>query len=240
MSEFFDIYNLMILALAVAIFLRLRSVLGRRTGNERQPYDPYAAKSGTEAKAKADGGRDNVVSLPRQASTERGGSAKVDVEERLDGVAKKGTPLYDNLAQIIEADPSFVPKEFLQGAQMAYEMIVTAFANGDRDTLSPLLSAEVLEGFDSAISAREEAGQTMSTTLIGIDKIAMTDAALKGDSVRVTTRIDSQMITATYDGNGELIEGDPNKVVDVVDVWTFERMISAKDPNWELVATESV
>ncbi|MBJ3777808.1 Tim44/TimA family putative adaptor protein [Acuticoccus mangrovi] len=238
MSEIFDIYNLMILALAVAIFLRLRSVLGRRTGNERPPYDPYAAKSGQEA-ARETGG-DNVVSLPRQPSAERaGGGAPADAEERLSPVAKKGTPLYDALHGIMSVDPSFDPKNFMSGASMAYEMIVTAFANGDRDTLRPLLSSEVMEGFDAAISSREAAGQTMSTTLIGIEKLALTDASLKGDVARVTARIDSQMITATYDKGGALVDGDPNKVVDVVDVWTFERRVTAKDPNWVLVATES-
>lgn len=238
MSEFFDIYNLIFLAAAVAIFLRLRSVLGRRTGNERQPYDPYAAQPGP---AKRPDGRDNVVSLPRQPASERSGGSTppVDVEERLEGTAKRGTPLWDNLRKVVEADPSFEPKQFLSGASMAYEMIVTAFASGDRQTLRPLLSPDVFEGFDAAVTEREAKGQTMSTTLIGIEKIALADAALKSDMARVTVRIDSQMITATYDKAGALVDGDPNKVVDVVDVWTFERAITAQDPNWALVATES-
>jgi predicted lipid-binding transport protein (Tim44 family) len=237
MSEFFDIYNLIFLAAAVAIFLRLRSVLGKRTGNERQPYDPYTAQPGP---AKRADGRDNVVSLPRQPTAERaGGSAPVDLDERLEGVAKRGTPLWENLRKVVESDPAFEPKSFVSGASMAYEMIVTAFAGGDRQTLRPLLSPDVFEGFEAAITEREAKGQTMATTLIGIEKIAITDAALKGDIARVTVRIDSQMITATYDKGGALVDGDPNKVVDVVDVWTFERAVTARDPNWALVATES-
>ncbi len=235
MSDFFGIENLIILAIAVAIFLRLRSVLGRRTGNERQPYDPYAAKP-AEAKDRA---ADNVVTLPRQPSSRETANDSIDLDARFKGTAKKGTPLYDSLAAIVAADPSFDPKSFKEGASMAYEMVVTAFANGERDTLRPLLSPEVYEGFDAAIAAREAAVQTMSTTLIGIEKIEITDASLKGSMARVTTRIDSQMITANYDKAGELISGDPNKVVDVVDVWTFERDTKAKDPNWALVATES-
>ncbi|MEM8663841.1 MAG: Tim44/TimA family putative adaptor protein [Pseudomonadota bacterium] len=238
MGDLFGIENLIILGIAVAIFLRLRSVLGRRTGNERQPYDPYTAKPSAEAPREAT--PDNVVSLPRQSTGTRGASGDaVDIDERLKGVAKKGTPLFDDLSEIIEADASFEPKRFVEGASMAYEMIVTSFANGERDTLRPLLSAEVFEGFDAAIAAREEAGQTMSTTLIGIERIAITDAALRDGAARVTTRIESQMITATFDKSGELSSGDPNKVSDVVDVWTFERNISASDPNWTLVATES-
>lgn len=235
MSDFFDIYNLMILALAVAIFLRLRSVLGRRTGNERPPYDPYTARS-----RPAERSPDNVVALPRQPTAERpSGSVPADAEERVAAVAKKGTPVHDTLAKIAAADASFEGKRFVAGAQMAYEMIVTAFAAGDRAALRPLLSPEVLDGFDAAISSREAAGQTMSTTLIGIDKTIVTDASLRGDTARVTTRIDSQMITATYNKDGELVDGDPNKVTDVVDVWTFERRTTAPDPNWMLVATES-
>ena len=235
MSEFFDIYNLMILALAVAIFLRLRSVLGRRTGNERPPYDPYTARSGNEAR-----GNDNVVSLPRQPSQAKSGDPEPGlVEERLKPVATKDTPLYNSLRDIVVADPSFEPQRFLGGAQMAYEMIITAFAQGDRETLRPLLSEEVMEGFSAAIADREAKGQSMSTTLIGIDKMAFTDASLKGKIARVTTRIDSQMISATYDKDGNLIDGDPNKVAHVVDVWTFERPVDANNPNWTLVATES-
>jgi len=238
MSDFFGIENLIILAIAVAIFLRLRSVLGRRTGNERPPYDPYAAKSsGGEAQS----ARDNVVTLPRQSPATRAPAAEeVDIDARVGDAARKGTQLYDGLKAVIEADPTFDPKRFTEGASMAYEMIVTAFANADRGTLTPLLSAEVMEGFESAISQREAEGQTMSTTLIGIEKIAITDATQKDTVARITTRIDSQMITATYDKAGELISGDPNKVTDIVDVWTFERDTTSKDPNWTLVATESV
>ncbi|GAB5374016.1 MAG: Tim44/TimA family putative adaptor protein [Acuticoccus sp.] len=236
MSDFFGIENLIILAIAVAIFLRLRSVLGRRTGNERPPYDPYAAKTGGEGQT----ARDNVVTLPRQSGQARAPEAEdVDIDARLKGVAREGTQLYDGLKAVIEADPSFDPRRFTDGASMAYEMIVSAFANGDRETLQPLLSGEVLEGFEAAIGAREAEEQTMSTTLIGIEKIAVTDAAQKDEMSRVTVRIDSQMITATYDKSGELITGDPNKVADVVDVWTFERDVTSKDPNWMLVATES-
>ncbi|ORE93683.1 Import inner membrane translocase subunit Tim44 [Stappia sp. 22II-S9-Z10] len=235
MSEFFDIYNLMILALAVAIFLRLRSVLGRRTGNERPPMDRYTARSGGESR-----GNDNVVALPRQPSGQDTASPEPSVvEERLKTIATKDTPVYNALRDIIVADPSFEPKPFLNGAQMAYEMIVTAFAAGERDNLRPLLSEEVMEGFSAAIADREAKGQTMSTTLIGIDKMAITDASLKGKIARVTARIDSQMITATYDRDGTLIDGDPNKVTDVVDVWTFERQVDSTNPNWTLVATES-
>lgn len=237
MSDFFDIYNLLILALAVAIFLRLRSVLGRRTGNERPPFDPYSARERSEPAAEA--GRDNVVSLPRSGMGGEGGGRPVDIEERLEKVADEGSPLYDKLKAVIEADPSFEPRRFLEGARAAYEMIVTAFAGGDRRSLRPLLSDEVYEGFASAIEAREQRGEQISSTLIGIDKAKIVDAVMKGSSSQITVRFQSQMISATYDRSGTLTEGDPKRVLEVIDVWTFARDVQSPDPNWKLVATEA-
>lgn len=237
MGDFFDIYNLLILALAVAIFLRLRSVLGRRTGNERPPFDPYSARERSEPAAET--GRDNVVALPRTGMGEPGGASTVDMEERIGNVADEGTPLFDKLKSVIEADPSFDPKQFLEGAKMAYEMIVTAFAAGDRRTLRPLLSEEVYQGFDGAIQQREQRGEQVSSTLIGIDKAKIVDAAVKGTQAQITVRFQSQMISATYGKDGALIEGDPKRVLEVIDVWTFARDVRASDPNWKLVATEA-
>lgn len=237
MSDFFDIYNLLILALAVAIFLRLRSVLGRRTGNERPPFDPYSARERSEPAAET--GRDNVVSLPRAGTGEGGGSRPVDYEERLGTVADEGTPLYEKLKSIVEADPSFEPKGFLDGARAAYEMIVTAFAGGDKRSLRPLLSDEVYEGFAGAIDGREQRGEQMSSTLIGVDKAKIVDGTMKGSNAQVTVRFQSQMISATYDKSGTLVDGDPKRVLEVIDVWTFARDVSSPDPNWKLVATEA-
>jgi predicted lipid-binding transport protein (Tim44 family) len=179
------------------------------------------------------------VALPRSAKGEVDQAVAENVEERLAKAAEEGTPLYDQLKQLMEADPSFDPKDFLEGANMAYEMIVTAFANGDRKTLRPLLADEVFEGFDAAIESRDERGEKVSSTLIGSDKAKIVDAAVKGPNEQVTVRFQSQLITATYDAGGTLIEGDPNKVMEVVDMWTFARDIHSDDPNWKLVATES-
>ncbi|MDQ0313721.1 Tim44/TimA family putative adaptor protein [Amorphus orientalis] len=236
MSEFFDIYNVIFLALAVAIFLRLRSVLGRRTGNERRPFDPYSARERSEPAGES--GHDNVVTLPRP-STEPSGTAAASPAERIQTAAKPGTPLYDGLSAIAEADASFEPKSFLEGARAAYEMIVTAFADGDRKALTPLLSKDVLDGFVGAIDEREKRQERVSSTLIGIEKAEISDAALKDSTAQVTVRFESQMISATYDAEGAVIDGDPNKVVEVTDIWTFARDVRDPDPNWKLVATES-
>ncbi|HEV7433310.1 MAG TPA: Tim44/TimA family putative adaptor protein [Pseudorhizobium sp.] len=225
-----DFITLFFLVAAVLIFLQLRSVLGRRTGNEKQPFDPYSAREAAKAPVSDDG---KVVTLPRREMTD---------EERfseIDGVAKPGSQLNEALRQLLKLDPTFKPKEFLNGARMAYEMIVMAFADGDRKTLKNLLSKEVYEGFDAAISEREARGEVVKSTFVGIDKADITQANVNGTEEQVTVRIVSQLISATFDKDGLLVEGDQENVADVTDIWTFARDARSKDPNWKLIATES-
>jgi predicted lipid-binding transport protein (Tim44 family) len=119
------------------------------------------------------------------------------------------------------------------------EMIVLAYAEGDRKTLKGLLSREVFDGFESAIADRESRGETMKSTFVGIEKAEITHASAKDNEEQVTVRILSQLITATYDKSGALIDGDAESVADVNDVWTFARDVRSRDPNWKLIATEA-
>lgn len=225
-----DFITLFFLVAAVLIFIQLRSVLGRRTGNEKPPFDPYSARD--EAKAPAEDGK--VVTLPR-----RNGQESEDRFTEVDAYTPAGSGLNDQLRAVVRLDPSFEPKEFLGGARMAYEMIVAAFAEGDRKMLKGLLSAEVYEGFDAAISEREKAGESMKSTFVGIDKADIIQAAVKGSEVQITVRILSQLISATFDRDGKVVDGDPENVAEVNDVWTFARDSRSRDPNWKLIATES-
>ncbi len=154
-------------------------------------------------------------------------------------MAPAGSALNAALRDIARIDPSFNPKEFLNGARMAYEMIVMAFADGDRKTLKGLLSREVYEGFDAAITEREKNGETVKSTFVGIDKCDFTHAEMQGSEAQVTLRIASQLISATYDRAGALVDGDAENVAEVNDVWTFARDTRSRDPNWKLIATES-
>jgi predicted lipid-binding transport protein (Tim44 family) len=122
---------------------------------------------------------------------------------------------------------------------MAYEMIVMAFADGDRKALKGLLSREVYEGFDTAISEREAKGEKVKASFVGIDKADIKHAEMKGSEALVTIRIVSQMISATYDKSDKIVDGDAEQVSEVSDVWTFSRDTRSRDPNWKLVATES-
>ncbi|QCI96651.1 Tim44/TimA family putative adaptor protein [Agrobacterium larrymoorei] len=225
-----DFITLFFLVAAVLIFLQLRSVLGRRTGNEKPPIDPYTARE--VSKAPADDNK--VVTLPK-----RGEGEEENRFAAVDAIAPAGTALNDSLRELVKSDASFQPKEFLNGARMAYEMIVMAFADGDRKTLKNLLSKEVYEGFDAAISERESRGEVVKSTFVGIEKIDITQAAIRGSEEQITLRIISQLISATYDKDGKLVNGDAENVSEVDDIWTFSRDIRSRDPNWKLIATES-
>ena len=233
----FDIYTIIFLALAVFIFLRLRSVLGQRTGRERPPYDPYSSAPGTIRPA-APG--DKVVALPGRAPDAAQKTAEpAEPVDRWKGIAEPGSAIAAGLDAIAQGDPTFDAKHFVAGARQAYEMIVTAYAEGDRRSLRNLLSKEVYDGFDNAIRERETKGETSETRFVSIDRSDLTGAEVRGPTAQVTVRFVSQLVSVSRDRSGNVIDGNPDKVTDVTDVWTFARDVSSRDPNWKLVATEA-
>jgi len=241
MSEAFDIYTLLFLVLAVVIFIRLRNVLGRRTGNERPPFDPYTTPDAKRAGSEAN---EPVVALPRGRSSRRPvAEASVppveDLEARLGRHAAKDSPLGQSLTGLMRADPGFDPNHFIDGAKVAYEMIVMGFAQGDDATLKQLLGSDVYDGFQRAIRERESRGEKVESSLVGIDKTDIIEAEVKNRTAYVTVKFVSELISVTRAADGEVVEGDPKKVREVTDIWTFARDITSKNPNWKLVATES-
>jgi predicted lipid-binding transport protein (Tim44 family) len=211
--EFFDLGTIIFLVAAVVIFIQLRNVLGRRTGNERPPFDPYTA------------GRKRGEAEP--------------AAQAIDKFTPAGTDLNKGLRAIRDADQTFEPKTFVDGAKMAYEMIVMAYADGDRKTLKNLLSRDVYDGFVQAIAEREQKNEKIQSSFVGIDKAEIVGAEMKGSEAHVTLRIVSELISATRNNAGEVIDGDPETVAEVKDVWTFARDTKSRDPNWKLVATEA-
>lgn len=232
----FDIYTIIFLALAVFIFLRLRSVLGQRTGRERPPYDPYSSAPGTIRPAPGD----KVVALPGRApDTAQKSAEPVEPVDRWKGIAEPGSALAAGLDAIAREDKTFDAKQFLNGARAAYDMIVTAYAAGDRRQLKNLLGKEVYDGFETAIKEREQRGETVETRFVAIDGATLTAAEQRGKTAQVTVRFQSQLVSVTRAKDGAVIDGNPDKVTDVTDVWTFARDVSSRDPNWKLVATEA-
>ena len=235
-----DIYTIIFLVIAVLIFLRLRSVLGRRTGSERPPFDPFSRRTPTQGGAAGD----KVIDIPRRQAPAAADAPRRPAEgaagERIKVIAPPGSSLHDGLTSVAIIDPSFDPDGFIAGGKSAYEMIVTAFAEGDRKMLRQLLSREVFDGFVNALAQREARGETIEFKFVGIDRAEITAAGVKGTTEQVTVRFLSKLISATHDKTGKVVDGDPVHVGDVTDIWTFAREATSRDPNWKLVATESV
>jgi predicted lipid-binding transport protein (Tim44 family) len=231
-----DIYTIIFLALAVFIFLRLRSVLGQRTGNERPPFDRTARNALQGAQDK------NIIAMPGKVIDQAPVAPTAEVApaaDRWKDLAEPDSALAHGLDAIVERDSSFDPRHFLSGARGAYEMIVLAFANGDRRALRDLLSSEVFESFDTAIKEREKAEQKTETRFVSIDKAELVGAELRDRTAQLTVRFVSQMISVTRDKSGTIVDGNPDKVADITDIWTFARDTTSRDPNWKLVGTGS-
>lgn len=227
----FDFVTFFFFIAAVIIFIQLRAVLGRRNGNERPPRLDQAARRESAAEASDS----KVVTLPRRGRE----TGEGDAFAAIDTYAKPDTELNKGLRAVKQVDASFEPREFIKGAGIAYEMIVSAFAEGDRKTLKNLLSREVYDGFVAAISERESRGETVRSNFVGIEKADIIQAEMKGSEANLTVRIVSKLISATIDSSGKVIDGDVEDVSEVNDVWTFSRDIRSRDPNWRLIATEA-
>lgn len=238
-----DVTTLLFLVLAVVIFLKLRSVLGRRTGHEQARLERYKAQQEASQRAKVPA-QDKVVTLPRREREELEprpveAAVRTDVEERAKGLAAGNTGLAKGLVDIVRADLSFDPDEFLKGARAAYEIIVTAFAEGNRKTLKDLLSRDVYDGFSGAIADRESRNEQIDQSFVGIKSADIVEAELKNGMAQLTIKFVSELISATRDKAGEVIAGDPKRIKEVTDIWTFAREVASRNPNWRLIATQA-
>ena len=240
MQDSFDVTTILFLALAVFVIWRLRSVLGQKTGQERRPLDPFRREPPPVSRGSTPAAEtDNVVRLPGVAA-DRAPAAQAEVAvDRWKGVAEPGSTIERGLDEIAKAEPGFDAAAFVEGAKAAYEMIVTAFAQGDRKTLKNLLSRDVYDGFERAIVERERRGEQAETTFVSIDRAEIAGIEVRNREAHVSMRFLSKLITATRDAQGNVVEGSADAVVDVTDVWTFARTLGARDPNWKLAATEA-
>jgi len=240
-----DVLTLVFLVLAVVVFLKLRSVLGRRTGHEQSRFERYKAQQEARQRNGELVGQDKVVTLPRREREEAdarpatGQQAQTGGEQRVREFAAGNSALSQGLVDIFRSDASFDPDHFVQGAKAAYEIIVTAFAEGNRRTLKNLLNGEVYEGFNGAIAEREKRGEQIDQSFVGIKSADLVEAELKGDTAQLTLKFVSELISATRDRAGVVIGGDPKRIKEVTDIWTFAREMSSRDPNWKLVGTQA-
>jgi predicted lipid-binding transport protein (Tim44 family) len=238
-----DVTTLLFLVLAVVIFLKLRSVLGRRTGHEQGRFEQYKAQQEARQQAR-EAASDKVVTLPRRDRDEQEvrpveQDTLVDGEQKVRAFAAGNDEMGAALVDIVRADPSFDPAHFVQGAKAAYEIVVTAFAEGNRKTLKDLLSPDVYEGFSRVIAERESRGEQMDQSFVGIKAADLVEAEVKGGIAQLTVKFVSELISATRDRAGVVINGDPKRIREVTDIWTFAREVMSRNPNWKLVATQA-
>ena len=224
MSEGFQFIDIIFFAVVAGfILLRLRGVLGRRTGHQPPPSHQRAA----------DESNDNVVQL-----TDHEAADDVAAEDE-DDLSEEDQQLAAGLSQISDADQNFNRQGFLDGALAAFEIIIEAFAKGETDRLRDLLDDDVYRPFSRVIDERQQAGHVHETTLISIDDNSIIEAGMNGRVAFVTVRFVTQQINVTHDAEGEVVGGDPTYVATITDLWTFERDTKSRSPNWKLVATRS-
>ena len=238
-------YDIILIGLvAVFLILRLRSVLGKRTGNERPPArDPFTPPTPPtpsprvgDAQSGSQSGNDNVVPLPTANAPPRpslGTHGPGGIRATVMPAATAG------VAAIRTADPSFEPLGFTAGARAAFTTIVEAFAKGDTASLRPLLDPPTFASFEGAIRGRLERKEKAESTMIGFEASDVAAADLQGSVAQVTVRFVSEQINVLRNVEGQIIDGNPNEVQKVIDLWTFRRDTKSPDPNWQLVKTES-
>jgi predicted lipid-binding transport protein (Tim44 family) len=209
--------------IAVFLVLRLRSILGKREGFERPPE----------------------LQPDRRAADLRAGPIPGRVIDAVAEPAAPSRPLPDQagpvgqtLALMQKVDRNFQPVRFLEGAESAFRIIVTAFAGGARDTLRPLLSDDTYRAFDAAISAREAAGETQKTEIRGIRSATIEHADLRGSQAVISVRFVSDQVNVTSGRDGSPVTGT-DAMMEMTDFWTFERNLASADPTWRLSAARS-
>lgn len=242
-----DLITLISLIVAAVAIFKLRSVLGHRTDEDENRVERLKAREREAQKAQGAPASGDVITLPRRPRDDAAqtpiAEPEVDTDARIKAYAAIDPSVTDGLLAVAKQDTALDPDAFVKGAGMAYEMIVSAFASGDRKALKDLLTREVYDGFVAAIADREQRGEKVDQQFVGIKRADIVEAELKGGTAYLTIRFVSELLTAVYDKDGTVISGDPQKIVDVTDIWTFSRDVSTararSNLNWRLEETQS-
>jgi predicted lipid-binding transport protein (Tim44 family) len=229
MSESSAFIELIILgAMAAIVILVLRNTLGRHPGTGQEGAPPMRPQP-----------RPTPTQSDKEAPPTLGPTEPQVTTSSIDEFAEPGSKLAQSLTEIQLADRNFDPGRFFSGAKRAYEIIVNAFASGDKKALKPLLNEDIFKDFSAVIDARGDRGETVETTFIGLSDCKIANATLTGRIAEVTIRFVTELISVTKNADGAVIDGDPSQVYKVTDIWTFSHDIKSSDPNWKLIATVS-
>lgn len=212
-------------ALAVFLGVRLYMTLGKSTGRTPEEH-------AREMREKSAGRPAPQAPGETAAGKEEPASAAI--------AAHYAGPAGPGLTEIAEADRRFDPETFIKGARQAYEMVVDAYAKGDRDTLEQLLGPRVFEAYDKAISEREAKGHVQKTELERLRDVEIREASLNDNRARIRVAFTAELATETRDEAGERISGDLAQLKTIREVWSFERDVTSSDPNWKLSGVKPV
>jgi len=217
MDNGFAFFDIIIFAmLAGYLVFQLRRVLGRKTGAEKQQENKVSRNQEPPD-------NDNVISLLPDANS--------DSSEEAGPVS--------GVTMLRQLDPSFNEQEFITGSKSAFSWIVSAFASGNGDDLKPLLSANLFSSFNDVIDKRTDAGENLETNIVSIKSSQIDNVTIDGDSVSITVEFVSDQIKVLRDSNEAIIDGDPDIIESLTDLWTFNRNIKSSNPNWILIKTET-
>ncbi len=217
----FPLDLLLFAMIAAFLVLRLRGILGRKTGLERP---------------RAESGPVQVPGLARAPGPVIEGRAEQAPLARL--LPDVASPVGETLVSMHAVDRSFDPARFLAGAEAAFRLIVEAFAAGDRVALRPLLSDDTYRSFEQAIAVREAASETQRSEIRGIEHASIEQATLAGTMATITVKIVSDQVAETLGRDGRPLSG-ADAVAEITDLWTFERDLAQSDPAWRLAAARS-
>ena len=243
-----DVSTLLFLVLAVVIFLKLRSVLGRRTGHEQTRYERYKAQQQEAAQRNGKlAGQDKVVTLPRRERDEplearpvAEPQVRADVEERVKGLAAGNAGIAKGLSRYRPRGPDLrsrcLPERCARRLRADRHGVRRGQPQDSEETCS---AARSTTGFAGAITERESRGEQVDQSFVGIKSADIFEAELKNGMAQVTVKFVSELISATRDKAGEVITGDPKRIKEVTDIWTFAREVASRDPNWKLIATQA-
>lgn len=209
------ILTLLILAgVTVFLVMRLRNVLGTKTGFEKKPEPVFGP-----ARAVEPGPRPEEPAEPEPIGEDE--------------------PFAEAFAAMRAVEPDFSPRAFAEGAKRAYEMLLMAFENGDKATLESYLAPDVFRDFSEAIDARAADGLTVDARFVGVREAKITGARFDADEqiAEIDLRFVGELVMVVRDREHRIVEGDPNEVRRETDQWTFGRRMGAPDPNWLLIAT---
>ncbi|HFB2048176.1 MAG: Tim44 domain-containing protein [Hyphomicrobiaceae bacterium] len=241
MQDNINIITLLAIVVAVFVILRLRTVLGRHTDED----EARVTRKVRTRKKHTSVASDKIVTLPQpdtrnRLNPENKEHPEEDLRNKIRALGITDAIVGDGLVNISKHDNNFDVEHFRAGAKQAYEIIVTAFAEGNRNTLRDLLSEDVFKDFEMAIANRENRNEKIDQSFVGINHADIIEADLRENEAYITVKFVSQLISSTRNNSGEVINGDPQSVVNVTDIWTFSRDIISQNPNWRLISTHSM